>query len=220
MITDRDSFMELDYSLTSKDALNFPGYIPKLEKTRRSSSESEAVVCGTATFGGEQAAMFVMDSYFMMASMGVAVGEKITRLFEYATEKRLPVIGITASGGARMQEGLLSLMQMAKTSAAVRQHSDAGQLYIVLLTDPTTGGVSASFAMQGDITLAEPGATIAFAGRRVIEQAAHKKLPQDFQTAEFLLQHGFVDRVVPRRDQPRVLSLLLKMHNGGGRNGR
>lgn len=219
-LTDHDSFLELDFGLTAQDALQFPGFAEKLEKTRRSSGESEGVVCGTAKINGEPTALFIMDPFFMMASMGVAVGEKITRLFEYAAENRLPVIGITASGGARMQEGLLSLMQMAKTSAAVRQHSDAGLLYIVLLTDPTTGGVSASFAMQGDITLAEPGATIGFAGARVIEQAANKKLPQGFQTAEFLLQHGFVDRVVPRRDQKRILSLLLRMHNGGNRYGR
>lgn len=218
--TDADSFSELDYGLISADALNFPGFAEKLEKTRHSSGESEGVVCGTARINGEETALFIMDPFFMMASMGVAVGEKITRLFEYAAEKRLPVIGVTASGGARMQEGLLSLMQMAKTSAAVRRHSDAGLLYIVLLTDPTTGGVSASFAMQGDVMLAEPGATIGFAGARVIEQAANKKLPQGFQTSEFLLQHGFVDRVVPRHDQRRVLSLLIRMHNGGNRYGR
>ena len=160
--------------------------------------------------------LFVMDPYFMMGSMGTVVGEKITRLFEYAMAHRLPVVGYTVSGGARMQEGILSLMQMAKTSAAVRRHSDAGLFYLVVLTNPTTGGVTASFAMEGDIHLAEPGATIGFAGPRVIEQTTRKKLPPGFQTAEFLLDHGFVDAIVPRSGQRKALAQLLRLHEREG----
>ena len=154
----------------------------------------------------------------MMGSMGTVVGEKITRLFEYATENQLPVIGYTVSGGARMQEGLLSLMQMAKTSGAVKRHSDAGLLYIVVLTDPTTGGVTASFAMEADIILAEPGATVGFAGARVIEQTTRRQLPKGFQKAEFLLEHGFADAIVARDLQSHTLSHLLKLHEGGIRH--
>lgn len=150
----------------------------------------------------------------MMGSMGSAVGEKITLLFEYAVQHRLPVIGYTVSGGARMQEGLLSLMQMAKTSAAVKRHSDAGLLYIAVLTDPTTGGVTASFAMEADIILAEPGATVGFAGARVIEQTTRKVLPQGFQKSEFVLEHGFIDRIIPRSNQKKYLTEILKMHDG------
>ena len=147
-----------------------------------------------------------------MASMGSVVGEKITRLFEAAIEKQLPVVGFTASGGARMQEGIVSLMQMAKVSGAVKRHSDAGNLYITVLTDPTTGGVTASFAMQGDILLAEPGALIGFAGRRVVEQTTKSKLPDNFQTAEFLLEHGFIDQIVPRSELTKTLGALLRLH--------
>ena len=167
--------------------------------------------------GGEACALFVMDPNFMMGSMGTIVGEKITRLFEYATEHSLPVVGFTVSGGARMQEGILSLMQMAKTSAAVRKHSDAGNFYLTVLTDPTTGGVTASFAMDGDIIMAEPGATIGFAGARVIEQTIRKKLPQGFQKAEFLLEHGFVDLIVPRTEQKETIGKLLKLHRKGAK---
>jgi acetyl-CoA carboxylase carboxyl transferase subunit beta len=170
------------------------------------------VICGEARIGGAACAMFVMEPYFMMGSMGTVVGDKITRLFEYAAEKRLPVLGSTVSGGARMQEGILSLMQMAKTSGAVKRHSDAGLLYITLLTDPTTGGVTASFAMQGDIIIAEPGATIGFAGARLVEQTTRKKLPGGFQKAETVLEHGFVDMILPRADQKRVIGALLTMH--------
>ena len=152
----------------------------------------------------------------MMGSMGTAVGEKITRLFEYATEHGMSVVGYTVSGGARMQEGLLSLMQMAKTSAALARFSQKGLLYISILTDPTTGGVTASFAMEGDIILAEPGATVGFAGARVVEQTTRKALPKGFQTAEFLLKHGFVDAIVPRRDQQQVIAALLQLHGRGG----
>ena len=153
----------------------------------------------------------------MMGSMGTVVGEKVTRLFEYAAEHSLPVVGYTVSGGARMQEGILSLMQMAKTSGAVKRHSDAGNLYITVLTDPTTGGVTASFAMEGDIILAEPGATVGFAGARVVEQTTRKALPKGFQTAESMLEHGFVDAIVPRDRQRKVIAQLLRLHTGGAK---
>ena len=214
LLTDKNSFREMDAQLQSDDPLGFSGYQAKLETARISSSEAEAVLCGTAAIGGQKCCLFAMEPSFMMGSMGTVVGEKITRVFEYAAANRLPVIGCTVSGGARMQEGLLSLMQMAKTSGAVKRHSDAGLLYIVLLTDPTTGGVTASFAMEGDIILAEPGATIGFAGARVIEQTTRKALPKGFQTAEFVLEHGFVDAIVPRKDQRSVLKNLLKLHGG------
>lgn len=214
-ITGEGSFKELDGELMSRDVLDFPGYDQKLRNARLSSREKDAVVCGTAEIGGCPCALFVMDPNFMMGSMGAVVGEKITRLFESATELGLPVVGFTVSGGARMQEGILSLMQMAKTSAAVRRHSDAGLLYLTILTDPTLGGVTASFAMDGDIIIAEPGATIGFAGPRVIEQTIRKKLPQGFQTAEFLLEHGFVDLIVPRHEQKETIASLLKLHRQG-----
>ena len=211
-LTDKDSFSELHPEVESKNPIDFPGYENKLEQMKKTSREPEAVVCGTASLGGERCVMFVMEPYFMMGSMGAAVGEKITRVFEYAQENSLPVIGCTVSGGARMQEGIISLMQMAKTSGAVKRHSDAGNLYLTLLTDPTTGGVTASFAMQGDITIAEPGAIIGFAGARVVEQTVRKKLPPGFQKAELLMEHGFVDMIVPRAKQRAVISALLKMH--------
>lgn len=215
MITDKDTFEELYFNMKSADPLLFPGYKEKLETVRAASGEAEAVICGTAQIGNCKCCIFVMESYFMMGSMGSVVGEKITSLFEYAAEHRMPVIGYTVSGGARMQEGLLSLMQMAKTSAAVKRHSDAGLLYIAVLTDPTTGGVTASFAMEADITLSEPGATVGFAGARVIEQTTKKALPKGFQTAEFVLEHGFIDSIVVRKEQKKLLTELLKMHNGG-----
>lgn len=212
MLTDKGSFQELFREVQSDNPLSFPGYDGKLETARSASGEAEAVVCGTTEIGGQKCAVFFMDPGFMMGSMGSAVGEKITRLFEYALKQRLPVIGYTVSGGARMQEGLLSLMQMAKTSAAVKRHSDAGLLYISVLTNPTTGGVTASFAMEADILLAEPGATIGFAGARVIEQTTKKALPKGFQTAEFVLQHGFIDSIAPRSSQKKLLSFLLRVH--------
>ena len=215
LICDRGSFLELFRGVKAGNPLDFPGYSEKIETARTASGEEEAVICGTAALEGQNCCLFAMEPYFMMGSMGSAVGEKITRLFEYATEHRLPVIGFTVSGGARMQEGLLSLMQMAKTSAAVKRHSDAGLLYVAVLTDPTTGGVTASFAMEADIILAEPGATVGFAGARVIEQTTRKSLPKGFQTAEFVLEHGFVDRIVPRAGQRQLLSELLRLHNGG-----
>lgn len=212
MITDRNSFKELFSDVVSNDPLSFHEYDKKLEKARQASGENEAVVCGTASIGGAKCGFFVMESKFMMGSMGAAVGERLVRLFEHATEERLPVVGYTVSGGARMQEGLFSLMQMAKVSGAVYKHSQAGLLYMPVLTGPTTGGVTASFAMEGDIILAEPGAIIGFAGARVIEQTTRKNLPKGFQTAEFLLEHGFVDAIVPRAEQRVVLARLLKLH--------
>ena len=215
MITDEGSFVELDGDMRSKNVIGFPNYDKKLKHAYLDSAEKEGVVCGTATIHGWPCCLFVMEPYFMMGSMGTVVGEKITRLFEYATEHSLPVVGFTVSGGARMQEGILSLMQMAKTSAAVRRHSDAGNFYLTVLTDPTTGGVTASFAMDGDVIMAEPGATIGFAGARVIEQTIRKKLPAGFQKAEFLLEHGFVDIIVPRTQQRETIAKLLKLHRKG-----
>ncbi len=215
-LADKGSFQELFSDIQSGDPLGFPGYREKLETVRSVSGEKEGVLCGTAAIGGEPCCLFLMDPYFMMGSMGSAVGEKITCLFEYAADHGLPVVGCTVSGGARMQEGLLSLMQMAKTSGAVKRHSDKGLFYLVLLTDPTTGGVTASFAMEGDVILAEPGATVGFAGARVVEQTTRKPLPKGFQKAESLLEHGFVDAIVPRQDQRETIAFLLRLHREGG----
>lgn len=212
-LADDDTFTELDADMTSHDILEFPNYENKLKSARLATREKEAVVCGTAKVMGEDCAVFCMDPHFMMGSMGTVVGEKITRLFEYATEHRLSVIGFTAAGGARMQEGILSLMQMAKTSGAVRLHSDVGLFYLTVLTDPTTGGVTASFAMDGDVIMAEPDAMVGFAGARVIEQTIRKKLPEGFQRAEFLLEHGFIDLITPRSRQRKVIARLLLLHN-------
>ena len=214
-LADRDSFHEMFGDIVGTDPLKFPGYAEKLETVRNASRENEAVVCGTVLIEGEPCCIFIMEPYFMIGSMGTAVGERITRLFEYATENRMPVVGFTVSGGARMQEGLLSLMQMAKTSGAVKRHSDAGLFYLTVLTDPTTGGVTASFAMEGDIILSEPGATVGFAGARVVEQTTRKPLPKGFQKADFMLEHGFIDAIVSRLDQKKVIARLLKLHSGG-----
>ena len=214
LICDVNTYEPWDENLTPKDPLSFPGYGAKLKASRLRSRELEGVLTGKASVGGVPCAIFAMDAGFMMGSMGSVIGEKITRLFERAVKEKLPVIGFTVSGGARMQEGILSLMQMAKTSGAVKLHSDAGLLYITVLTDPTTGGVTASFAMEGDIILSEPGALIAFAGPRVIEQTMRQKLPKGFQTAEFLLEKGFVDAVVPRKELRDTLSRLLRLHCG------
>lgn len=214
-ITDPDSFQEHDTNLTASDALAFPDYQKKLATMRTSCREAEGVLCGTASILHQPCGIFVMEPYFMMGSMGMAVGEKITRLFEYAQAHQLPVVGFTASGGARMQEGLLSLMQMAKTSGAIRRFSDDGGFYLTVLTDPTTGGVTASFAMEGDLILAEPGATVGFAGARVVEQTTKRKLPENFQKAESMLQHGFVDGIVPRKNQRNVIGKLLELHRRG-----
>lgn len=192
--------------------LEFPGYEAKLEVARDASNEREGVITGKATITEQPCYVFAMEPTFMMASMGSAVGEKITRVFEYALRDGLPVVGFTVSGGARMQEGLVSLMQMAKTSAAIKRHNDAGLLYCAVLTDPTTGGVTASFAMEGDIILAEPGALIGFAGPRVIEQTTRKRLPKGFQKAEFLVEHGFVDALVTRQQLRATLSTILELH--------
>lgn len=212
MVTDPESFSELFGELSSVNILDFPEYDDKLAKAKKESGEKEGVLCGTAALGGEPCAVFAMEPDFMMGSMGTVVGEKITRLFEYALAHSLPVVGFTVSGGARMQEGILSLMQMAKVSGAVKLHSDQGLLYITVLTHPTTGGVTASFAMEGDVLLAEPGALIGFAGPRVIEQTIRQKLPSGFQKAEFLLEKGFVDAIVPRTEQRAYLIKLLQMH--------
>ena len=214
MLTDEGSFKELFGEIETDDPLAFPGYAKKLEKARAQSGEKESVITGTAAINGEETALFAMSPAFMMGSMGTATGEKITRIFEYATEHGLPVVGWTVSGGARMQEGLLSLMQMAKTSGAVLRHSEAGLLYITVLTDPTTGGVTASFAMEGDIIAAEPGATVGFAGRRVVEQTTMESLPRDFQTSEFILEHGFADIIVKRTEEKKLLGDLLRFHGG------
>lgn len=213
MTCDEGSFRELDRKLRSANPLKFKGYPEKLENLRTATGLQEAVVTGVGKIGGHPAAVGVMDSHFLMASMGSVVGEKLARLFEYAAKKKLPVVLFTASGGARMHEGIYSLMQMAKVSAAVGRHSQEGLLYVTVLTDPTTGGVTASFAMQGDIILAEPRATIGFAGRRVIEGTIGEKLPSGFQSAEFLCEHGFVDRIVPRPEMRETLQKILAIHS-------
>lgn len=213
MLTDKRSFIEHDRDLESINILRFPDYDEKLSLAKEKSRENEGVICGAATIGGYRTCIFAMDANFMMGSMGAIVGEKITRLFEYATSMNLPVIGVTVSGGARMQEGMISLMQMSKVSAAVKRHSNNGNLYIVLLTNPTTGGVDASFAMLGDITLAEPGARVGFAGPRVIEKSLNQELPKDFQKAERVLECGFVDLIVPRSRQKETLTAILRLHS-------
>ncbi len=215
-LIDKDTFIEYDLELKSSNPLDFPGYGSKIEKAKSTSGENEAVITGEGEINGERSIICVMNPSFMMGSMGSVVGEKITRAIEKALEKRLPIIIFCASGGARMQEGILSLMQMAKTSAALGRLADEGILYISVLTDPTTGGVTASFAMLGDIIIAEPGALIGFAGPRVIEQTIKKKLPEGFQRAEILLEKGFIDKIVNTEDMKLVLSQILKLHSLGG----
>ncbi len=217
-LADGGELEELFSDVTSPTDVAFPGYAEKLEKARNESGEQEGVVTGVISIGGHKCAVFAMDYRFMMGSMGAAVGEKITRLFEYATETLLPVIGFVLSGGARMQEGITSLMQMAKTSAAVGLHAEKGLLYVPVLTNPTTGGVSASFAFLGDIIVAEPNALIGFAGPRVIEQTTRQKLPAGFQRAEFLQQKGYVDVIVPRTEMKAKLTEILSLHGVGGQN--
>ncbi|MFI3224445.1 acetyl-CoA carboxylase, carboxyltransferase subunit beta [Streptococcus suis] len=214
LTVDDGSFEELFAGIETTNPLDFPNYLEKLAATRQKTGLDEAVLTGKATIGGQPVALGIMDSHFIMASMGTVVGEKITRLFELAIEERLPVVLFTASGGARMQEGIMSLMQMAKISAAVKRHSNAGLFYLTVLTDPTTGGVTASFAMEGDIILAEPQTLVGFAGRRVIESTVRENLPDDFQKAEFLQEHGFVDTIVKRQDLPATISRLLRIHGG------
>lgn len=213
-ISDEGTFKEFDKGMTSANPLDFPGYEEKIQKDQSKTDLNEAVVTGTAELDGTKYGVAVMDSRFRMGSMGSVVGEKICRIIDYCTEQRLPFILFSASGGARMQEGIISLMQMGKTIVSLKRHSDAGLLYISYITHPTTGGVSASFASVGDINLSEPRALIGFAGRRVIEQTINEKLPDDFQTAEFLLEHGQLDKVVHRKDMRATLSQLLKMHTG------
>jgi len=209
---DADTFDEKYANLQTVNPLEFEGYLERIEKLQRMTGLDEAILTGFCKIGGVNVGLGIMDSNFLLASMGSVVGEKLARLFEEATEKKLPVVIFTASGGARMHEGIISLMQMAKVSAAVGRHSDAGLLYITVLTDPTTGGVTASFASLGDIILAEPGAIIGFTGRRVIEGTIGHKLPDDFQTAEFLLSHGYIDKIVQRKDMKKALVMLLRMH--------
>ena len=215
-IIDRGTFEEWDIDIGETNPLKTPGYEDKIKRLQEKTELDEAVVTGKGFVNGHETCIGVMDCRFMMASMGSVVGEKITRLFERASDENLPVIMFTASGGARMQEGIISLMQMAKTSAAIKRHSDKGLLYITVLTDPTTGGVTASFAMLGDIILAEPGALIGFAGPRVIEQTIGQKLPEGFQRSEFLLEHGFVDAVVARKEMKEYLGNVLKLHENKG----
>lgn len=212
-LADEGTFHEWDREMDSSNPLEFPGYEKKLMMVREKTRLNEAVVTGTMEIDGHPAAVGVCDSRFFMSSMGRNMGEKITRAIERATDAKLPVILFACSGGARMQEGIISLMQMAKTSAALKRHHDAGQLFISVLTDPTTGGVTASFAMLGDIILAEPGALIGFAGPRVIEQTIGQKLPEGFQRAEFLLEHGFIDRIVKREELKQTLAQILKLHD-------
>jgi len=211
-LVDPKSFKELYRSANSFKINTFPDYDRKLRKAQEVTGLKEAVACGIAEIDGEKLALAIMDSRFIMGSMGQIVGEKITRLIEVATKKKLPLVIFTASGGARMQEGVLSLFQMAKTSAALARYDEAGGFYITVLTHPTTGGVSASFAMLGDIILAEPKALIGFAGRRVIEKTINQQLPETFQTAEFLLERGFVDRIVDRTNLRETLAQLLRLH--------
>ncbi len=213
---DHGSFRELYPKIAAQDPLSFPGYREKLAEARQKTGLSEAAVSAVGTIDGRRCVVGVLDSQFLLGSMSAAVGEKLTLTIEYAEKNRLPLILFSASGGARMQEGILSLMQMAKTSAALGRFDKRGLLYISVLTDPTTGGVTASFASLGDVILAEPGALIGFAGPRVIQQTIGETLPEGFQRAEFQMEHGFVDAVVPRPRMRETLSQLLRLHEKGG----
>ena len=214
-IFDKDSFIEMFQEIKVTNPLEFPGYEEKLKKAEQKSDLDEGVLCGVGNINSKKVATAIMDSNFMMGSMGSAVGERITRIIEYATQNKLPLIIFTASGGARMQEGIISLMQMAKTSAAIAKHDEAGLLYISVITNPTTGGVTASFASLGDIIIGEPQALIGFAGRRVIESTLKQKLPENFQTTEFMEEQGFVDLIVKRQEMRSTLIRILKMHGKG-----
>ncbi|MEG0852849.1 MAG: acetyl-CoA carboxylase, carboxyltransferase subunit beta [Angelakisella sp.] len=218
LVLDSGTFKEMDRKLVGNNPIDFPDYNEKLKALQNSTRISEAVVTATGKINGIRAVVCALDSHFLMGSMGVAVGEKLTRAIEYATKNKLPLIIFSASGGARMQEGIFSLMQMAKTAAAIERHHKAGLLYISVLTNPTTGGVTASFASLGDIILAEPGALIGFAGPRVIEQTIKQKLPEGFQTSEYLLEHGFLDSTVVRKDLKSTLTKLLLLHHKRGKN--
>ena len=213
---DKGTFNEFDSGMKSGNPIDFPGYEEKISELSKNCETGEAVVTGHCTIKGFPAVIGIMDSRFMMASMGSVVGEKITRAIEYATANKMPAIVFSASGGARMQEGIISLIQMAKTSGAIARHTEAGQLYISVITDPTTGGVTASFAMLGDITLAEPGVTIGFAGKRVIQDTIGATLPERFQTSEFVYEHGFVDAVYHRRDLPEMIAKIIRLHGYKG----
>jgi len=215
---DAGTFNEFDSGMKSGNPIDFPGYKEKIEELRKTCETGEAVVTGRCTIKGIPVVIGIMDSRFMMASMGSVVGEKITRAIEYATANKMPVVIFSASGGARMQEGIISLMQMAKTSGAVARHTEAGQLYISVITDPTTGGVTASFAMLGDVILAEPGVTLGFAGKRVIQDTIGAVLPERFQTSEFVGEHGFVDAICPRSEMPDMIAKIIRLHGyKGGR---
>ena len=212
-IADEGTFKEIGKDITTKDPLNFKGYMKKVEGLKEKTKIDEAVKCGTCEIERQKVVLGVMDGNFLMGSMGEAVGERITLAIETAIKKKLPLIIFCVSGGARMQEGIISLMQMAKTSSAIARLNDEGLLYISVLTDPTTGGVTASFASLGDIILAEPNALIGFAGPRVIEQTIKQKLPEGFQHAEFLLEHGFIDKIVERKDMKHILGELIRLHS-------
>lgn len=211
-----DEFIPWDEDLVTDDPLDFPEYAEKLAKAQKTTELNDSVLTGLAQISEQKFALGIMDPYFIMGSLGKVTGEKLTRLFERATKEGLPVVVFTASGGARMQEGIHALMQMAKVSNAVAKHSEAGLLYISVLTDPTTGGVTASFGMQGDLILAEPHALVGFAGKRVIEQTMHQKIPADLQSAETVLQNGFIDAIVKRREQKQTLAQLLRFHQKEG----
>ncbi|MDR0442723.1 MAG: acetyl-CoA carboxylase carboxyl transferase subunit beta [Treponema sp.] len=213
---DQGSFNEFDSGMKSCNPIDYPDYEKKVNELMKSCETGEAVVTGRCTIKGYSCVVGIMDSRFMMASMGSVVGEKITRAFEYATANKLPVIVFSASGGARMQEGIISLMQMAKTSGAVARHTRESQLYISVITDPTTGGVTASFATLGDIILAEPGVTLGFAGKRVIQDTIGAVLPDRFQTSEFVYEHGFVDAISHRRDMPEMIAKIIRLHGYKG----
>ncbi len=220
LLTDEGSFREMWGDATTADPLNFPDYKEKSDAARAATGENEGVITGTAKIAGQETCIFVMEPKFMMGSMGTVLGDKVAALFEYATKKKMPVVGFTASGGARMQEGMLSLMQMAKVSGAAKLHSDAGLFYLVCLMDPTTGGITASFAMLGDVIIAEPKALIGFAGKRVIEQTTGEKLPEGFQSAEFQLENGFIDAIVGRNEQRDFIANMIKVHSVKCRRGR
>ena len=211
-IADEGTFKEIGEEIVTKDPLNFKGYMKKVEMLKEKTKIEEAVKCGICEIEGEKAVLAVMDGNFLMGSMGSVVGERITLAIETAAKKKLPLVIFCVSGGARMQEGMISLMQMAKTSSALTKLDKAGQLYISVLTDPTTGGVTASFASLGDIILAEPHALIGFAGPRVIEQTINQKLPKGFQSSEFLLEHGFIDKIVERKDMKSTIAKLIRLH--------
>ena len=210
---DKGTFEEFDAEMSSVNPIGFPEYEEKVKELQDKCKMKDAIVTGLCRIHDFKVVIGIMDSNFMMASMGSVVGEKITRAFEYATEHKLPVVLFTASGGARMQEGIISLMQMAKTSGAIARHNEAGQLYVTVMTDPTTGGVTASFASLGDVIIAEPKVLIGFAGRRVIQDTIKQQLPDDFQSAEFMLQNGFVDMIVDRKAMRGTLSKIFRMHN-------